>query len=37
MQVPSGGENALATVGPWPMEWSIIPYNAPQGPRPNGK
>nr|POE87060.1 u5 small nuclear ribonucleoprotein 40 kda protein [Quercus suber] len=33
----SGGENALSTVGPRPMEWSTVPYSTPQAPGPNGK
>ena len=38
MQVfPSEGESALSVVGPRPMEWSTVPYNAPQAPGPNGK
>ena len=35
--IQSGGDNALSTVGPRPMEWSTVPYGAPQGPGPNGK
>ncbi|KAI6699087.1 hypothetical protein NL676_019206 [Syzygium grande] len=35
--VPREGENALSVAGPRPMEWSTIPYSAPQGPMPNGR
>lgn len=30
-------ENALSTVSARPMEWSTVPYSAPQAPGPNGK
>ncbi|KAK9159680.1 hypothetical protein Syun_006021 [Stephania yunnanensis] len=35
--VPREGDNAMAIAGPRPMEWSTVPYSAPQAPVPNGK
>ncbi|MCI00210.1 U5 small nuclear ribonucleoprotein 40 kDa, partial [Trifolium medium] len=34
---PGENEHALSVVGPRPMEWSTVPYNAPRAPGPNGK
>lgn len=31
------GESALSVAGPRPVEWSTVPYSAPQVPGPNGK
>uniref|UniRef100_A0A803LYG3 Reverse transcriptase/retrotransposon-derived protein RNase H-like domain-containing protein n=1 Tax=Chenopodium quinoa TaxID=63459 RepID=A0A803LYG3_CHEQI len=33
----NNNESALSVAGPRPMEWSTVPYNAPQAPGPNGR